>query len=346
MGFKDELKEFSDEIIALQSLESREVIEDTDVLSALIVLNFIDYRKVPDVFWGCAALNLLSVYIKQEKSKINYQFRRHILNILKGIEDVNQPKSIRVSFDTSENLSLLIISFWDFQFSFQSQHLTDQIRRLEAKNALCWDGVRKQKCAKTIFEFARYNDWMSDSTMGKYSLRKLINEELDAFNDGGYVFDKGKLLKVKDLNPAKPDTDFHLKNYVRNKLYECQDRPVIISAVFKKAWEKHITFTSVKPYIANTRVITICDHINLYRPDVERVMNLSELQLGQRYYIIGYCKPYRNADRMGVQLVGDKPFKPIFGIMEFEKMPKDILAECHRFSIEEYLSKEQKKLKL
>jgi hypothetical protein len=32
--------------------------------------------------------------------------------------------------------------------------------------------------------------------------------------------------------------------------------------------------------------------------------------------------------------------------MEFNKMPDDILSECHRFSIEEYLSEQQKMLKL
>jgi len=148
------------------------------------------------------------------------------------------------------------------------------------------------------------------------------------------------------LNPVQNDIDLHLKNYVRQKLYECQDRPVIISAIFRRIWDKHITFTSVKPYIANIRVVTICDHINLFRPDVEKVLNIAELVKGQRYYIIGYCKPYLHADRMGINLAVNMGKNSVVRIDEFCRLPKDILNECHRFSIEDYLSIQQKQLKL
>lgn len=348
MGFKDELRDFHGVIQRLQANNeiNKELVDEEDVLAALIILNFIDYKKVPDLFLGCASLNLLSTYIKQQNSKINYQFRRHILSVLKGIEDVQQPKSVKVTFDPSDGLSLLIISFWGFQFSFQSQRFTQQIQRISSRIPQTWDGIRKQVCAKTIFEFARFNDWISNKTLGGENLLEMIDRETSCFYNGGFKFDNGKLLKVKDLKPAIDEKDLYLKNYVRGKLYECQDRPVIISAVFRRIWEKHITFTSVKPYIPNTRVITICDHINLYRPDVEKVIDINTLQLKQRYYIIGFCKPYKNADRMGVQLAIDKGYVPIFHMLDFSDMPRDILSECHRFSIEEYLSGDQKFIKL
>ena len=104
MGFKDELRDFHGVIQKLQTNNeiNKELVDEEDVLAALIILNFIDYKKVPDLFLGCASLNLLSTYIKQQDSKINYQFRRHILSVLKGIEDVQQPKSVKVTFDPSD----------------------------------------------------------------------------------------------------------------------------------------------------------------------------------------------------------------------------------------------------
>ena len=93
-------------------------------------------------------------------------------------------------------------------------------------------------------------------------------------------------------------------------------------------------------------MITICDHVNLFRRDVESVISIETLNPGKRYYIIGYCKPYKNANRMGIQLAIGEGFCPIFGIKEFDKMPVDIVSRCHRFGIEEYLSVSQDYLKL
>ena len=120
VGFKDELKELALTVNHLQDREDREYITDYEAIAAINVLNFAKYNKVPDVFLGCAALNLLSVYAKQKDNSLSFNFRRLIFEVLKGIEDVNQPKTIKLTFNNSDKLSLLIISFWDFQFSFQS----------------------------------------------------------------------------------------------------------------------------------------------------------------------------------------------------------------------------------
>lgn len=346
MGFKDEVKALLQDVIDIQKEEESEIITDEEAIAAINVLNFAKYNKVPDVFLGCSAYNLLNVYVKQKSSGLSCQFHQHIHNILKGIEDINQPKAIKVSFDNSEKLNLLIISFWGFQFSFQSMRFNNQIKGLMGNTELKWDGVRKQKCASKIFNFALDSDWISNLTLGEQSLRKYIEKEVDVYLDNGYEVQNGRFVKKKSINSAQDNIDEHLKNYVRVKLYSCQDRPVILSAIYRRTWEKHVTFTSVKPYIPNTKVITICDHINLLRKDVENTVGISSLVPGRRYYIIGYCQPYRNAERMGVRLDMNYSKPPIFAINEFGKMPRDIFSTCHRFSIEEYLSEAQRELKL
>ena len=91
--------------------------------------------------------------------------------------------------------------------------------------------------------------------------------------------------------------------------------------------------------------IVICDHINIARRDLEQFIDLDKLVFGQRYYLIGYCKPY-GTGRMGVNLYKEDGVTPIFGIHEFSKMSKDILSICHRFSIEDYMSKVQGTIKM
>ena len=345
MGFKDELREFEPEVKTLQNLREPEIITDDEAVVAINVLNYAKFNKVPDLFLGCAAYNLLNAYTKQKENRLSCHFHRFIHEILKGIEDVNQPKTIKVSYDNTEKLRLLIISFWSFQFSFQSISFTEQVATLSSKNDLKWDGIRKQKCAARIFHFALERKWISNETLAGNNLLEFLEHERCSYQTD-YTIKNGRFVKINNLKPAKDEKNFYLKNYVRIKLYNCQDRPVIISAIFRKAWEKHVTFISVKPYIPNTKVITICDHINLFRPDVEKVFDINLLQQGKRYYIIGYCQPYKFDDRMGVKLAIDEDFCPIFGIDEYEKMPKNISSRCHRFELEDYLSKLQIELKL
>jgi len=343
MGFKEELANFSDKIKELQTLEVAEYISDVDALAALIVLNFIKYEKVPDIFLSVAALNMLNRYVKQPKSQIGYQFRIHIVNVLKGIEDINQKKSILVGYAPKRN-NLLIIQFWDFQFSFQAEKMTEQVQNILSKNQLDWDGIKKQPCAKSIFEFALKSDWISNKTMKDEDLRELIHSEQVGYRKGEYKIVNGQFVKIKNIKyRLREGTDRQI-NYMREKLVECQERPVILIGKFARVWDKHVTFTMVSPYIKQMVTMPVCDHINLYRPDVEKIVDINSLVEYERYYIIGYCRKYPRNDRMGVNLAMDLGFSPLMRVQEFKRMPKDMFEKCHRFSIEEYIGFCQKEI--
>lgn len=345
MGFKDELKEFNSVVIAMQENEEREYITDEEAVAAINILSFIKYNKVPDAFLACAAFNLLNVYVRQENNDFSFKFRMHIHNLLKGIEDINQPKAIRVDYDNSD-LKLLIVQFWDFQFSFGQVRFDKQIESLLSSKQLKWDGIRKQKCAATIFNFAINSSWLSDETLSGEMLTEKVEKEMEAFHKGNYSIADGRFVKSAELRYANDDMDYYQKNYIREKLFACQDRPVILTAIFRRTWENHVTFVSVKPFIHGVRVIKICDHINLLRSAVERAIDIESLKFGHRYIIIGYCEPYPRGDRMGVKLAINEGFCPIFEVGEYNRMPKDIYSRCHRFNIEEYLDKTQAQLKL
>ena len=146
MGFKDELFEFG--LSLEKSDESDLVIKEEDVLTALVILNFIEYKKVPDIFLACASMNLLNAYARTGSSKIGYQYKRHLTEVIKGIEDIHQPKSILIGYDNTNNMQLLIVQFWSFQFSFQAQRLSSSIQQLISSKPVTWDGIRKQPHAK------------------------------------------------------------------------------------------------------------------------------------------------------------------------------------------------------
>lgn len=346
MGFKDELREFQRQVVLLQGRECDEQIEHEDAVIALVVLNYIQYKKVPDLFLGCAAMNLLNTYVKQPKAKLNYQFRRHMQSLLKGFEDVNQPKAVRVWHDDKNGMVFLMIVFWNFQFSFHGERMTEAVKNLAQSKVIPWDGIRKQLCAKTIFEFALSDEWLSNLTLNGADLQQVINQERACYHKGGYAFINGQIIKICDIKAAKDESNKYLKNYIRIRLCECQDRPVILIGTFKKVWDKHITFTTIRPYLQGTQTITICDHINLYRPDVEKALDISKLEKDRKYYIIGFCTPYPRSTRMGVKLATGYGFRAIFRIGEFAKMPDTIFSVCHRFGIDEFISNKQTNLKL
>lgn len=346
MGFKDELAEFKSTVLSLQSENTNEHIDASDVIKALVVLNFIRYSKVPDAFLGCAAVNLLNTYAKQDDSKINYEFRRHLVTLLKGIEDINQPKSIKIYVEQKNGGNILMFVFWDFQFSFHHEKNSEIVKRLHTPKDIQWDGIKKQKCAKTIFNFALNNSWISNTTAMGNDLRKLIESELKCYDAGEYSFINGQVIKTRGVVAGTDYDDKYLKNYIRDLLRKYQSRPVLLHGKFKKVWDKHITFTTIRPYIQDVHTLTICDHINIYRPDVEKVYDISKFERNRKYFILGYCTPYQNGERMGVKLAIDLGIQPIFGVDEFKSVSDDIFGYCQQFSIEEFLRTNQTHLEL
>ena len=332
--------------IAKQKQLSCEVITEEDVVRSFIILNYAKYASIADLFMGCAALNLLNAYVKQDNAQIDYTFRRHMLNVLKAIEDLEIQKKLEVTYD--ETNQMITFSFWGFMFSFQGERKSELIKRIQ-HISIPWDGIRKQRCAKTIFDFAINNNYRTDMTLGgNTKLSSMIQDAVIKYQKGKYRFIHGKLICVANWERDKNDRDDEYeKNYIREKLFACQDRPVILTGIFKRVWDRHITFTTIKPYIQGCFTVTICDHINLLREDVEKVYDIQEFERNKRYFIIGRCKSYRRTPmRMGVIL--DLTFKPspLFRVHDFHKMPKDVFAECHRFDIEEFRGNQQRHLKL
>ena len=341
MGFSEEVKELDKGVRERQYIIEPECITPKDVVAAFVVLNNTIYKNAADVFLGCSALNLLYAYSKQSDSQINSSFKRHMIPIIKGIEVINKNETIRVCRESDASNSALIVSIWNFQFGFQVDKNTSFPQWIELGKRVKWDGIRKQNCASMIFDYALESKWISNLTQKSNNLKVLVEEELVEYYNGLYYFADGNLIRTRTDFSNKEIIDKELKNYYRIKLLEYQERPVIVSGKFNKIWDKHITFTTIRPYIPGCHTVTICSHINLFRPDVEKVFDVTTFEKRKKYYIIGYCEPYGD-DRMGIRLATDCGIVPIIRPSELGMIPLDVACECYRFNTDEYIRSNQK----
>lgn len=344
-AFSAEVALFHKKVKSMISNE-KETIEIEDVIQAMNILNYTVYQNIADIFLGCASINLVNAYVKQDDAELNYEFRRHLIRILKAIEQTKDDNII-VIYDNTKGLRILMIQIAGFQFSFKSERLSQLTKTLSYNNNIPWDGVRKQYVAKSIFDFAISNKYISNKTCIGKDLRVHISSEMADYEHNAYKFTNGKLVKTQNIEFAHDMDNKYLKNYMRVKLCEPRHEPVILIGTFKKVWPKHVTFTTIRPYIKGVKTLTICNHINIKRTTLEKYIDLSTLVADKKYYIIGYCRQYsKENERMGVRLAENLQGPPILEIDDIRNIPKDTFEKCHLFSIEDYISTKQRHLSL
>lgn len=314
-----------------------QVVREKDVVKALLILNFIQYQNVEDVFLGCASLNILDAYVRQPTSLINHSYRKHIYNIIKGVEDVklnNNLVDLKVYYNNESHMIFIVLG--TFQFRFYTKGFQNKYQQVQNIDYIINDGFTKQKSANSIFHSALSNDMITNKTLNGMNLLCFVDDEIKLFETGNYYFEDGFLKKEDNYQKEYEKIDPLDKNYYRSKLLNCQDRPVIFTGKFSKIYDKHITFIWIRPYIKGVRTLTICNHINLLRTDVEKIYDIYSLIKKGTYFIIGRCVKYPNSNRMGVKLdMSIKP-SPLIKKGSYTDLPDDIIAKCHRFDIMEF----------
>lgn len=95
------------------------------------------------------------------------------------------------------------------------------------------------------------------------------------------------------------------------------------------------------------RTITICNHVNIKRTDLEKYIDLNSLVVNKKYYIIGYCRQYSDSnERMGVRLAMNLKGSPLIAIDSLRSISKDTFEKCYLFGIDDYISAKQRHLSL
>lgn len=148
MEFINYTKKLNEIAINKQNEKEPESLTEEDIIKAITYLNHMLLEDTGDCLIFLSALNLCNAYVKQNNSKITYSFKKcieYFLEILnyRNIKDIYISKS-------KNNGTLFIFQIGNIQFSFHDEKPV-QINEQYLKD-LSWDGIRKQKCAKTIFE--------------------------------------------------------------------------------------------------------------------------------------------------------------------------------------------------
>ncbi len=134
---------------------NKEVVSVEDAVLAYAIIKGLTYNNVIDFYLGGASLNLLNTYVKQKDSLIDYRFKGHTRELIETLanKDID---NIRMDLQKDKGMKLLVIELYnEIQFSFHNPTISEDLfrvlRKKSAKDGIKWDGVRKQKCAPTIF---------------------------------------------------------------------------------------------------------------------------------------------------------------------------------------------------
>lgn len=176
MKFLEYTKELNELVINFGDKE--EIIDEEDLIKAIFYMNNMYIDDTGDCLIFLSALNLCNSYVKQDKSRIGYTFKKgieYIINVL-NYRDI---KDIYVG-NSNNNGNLYIFQIGDIQFSFHDEKKVE-INEKYLKD-LSWDGVRKQKCAKYIFEMAIKNEIrVTNKTYRGNQLNKKLDEMLENY---------------------------------------------------------------------------------------------------------------------------------------------------------------------
>ena len=318
--------------ISISKQDDVEHVSEEYLMRAYVIINNIIYKNKFDVFLGCAALNLINTFANQKERGFSYLFKEKIGALLDAALQYNE---IKLSYDDEKSNRMVYFQFYNFQFSFFVSYVFSKQLGDEFKDNLVWDGIRKQKCAITIFNYALNNDLISHfARNGELIYNVLKNEEEDFFN-GKYKFINKRLVKIEtDDEKLQDKPDAHLskleKNYYRENLRDCKNKMVALVGKFAGVYLNYATFTQIKPYMQGQKTYNICDHINIFLTDLRKKIPVDILEEKKRYIIIGTCISYGLLDmRFGVNLEGKKSM-----IVKYEdrnNISPDILELCYSF---------------
>lgn len=136
---------------------SKEAVEANEVKRALAYAKSMDFKGAGDVLLFCAAVNLMNTYVKQPGCrKFGYYFKAYVPRVIDHIR--NHPEDgVRCNVQMGGKNSLTIVEVFGIQFSF---HCVQGVKSFAGGNAIKFDGIRKQRCAVTLFKMAEANQLM------------------------------------------------------------------------------------------------------------------------------------------------------------------------------------------
>ena len=173
--------------LAKNSHEEKEVITEEDLIKALYYLDNLYIGDELAVLIYLSALNLCNSYAKQVKNHDVYKFKKDIATLINIINDKQIPNVYICR--TVDNGPLYIFKISNMQFSF---HDSKEVAiNANYYKEMTWDGIRKQPCAKTLFEKVTSNS-LADNTITKTGepIKENIQKLLELYHNKSITFEE------------------------------------------------------------------------------------------------------------------------------------------------------------
>ena len=189
----NELEEFklfcdklNDKCIKLQDKE-KEYISDEDAFSSYVYVKEMKLELEGDFLLFLACLNLLNTYVKQRDAKIGYYFKKEIDYFISICIRKNN-KILKINEEKDGNKgNLIMVQINNIQFSFHSAEYQD--KNIILDDTIKWDGIRKQKCALTIYNECKNNKLLrSNITYRGANLDMVVERYLNNYRKGHMDF--------------------------------------------------------------------------------------------------------------------------------------------------------------
>lgn len=172
----------NDECRQLQNSD-REDISDEEAFRAYLYIKLMKLELAGDFLLFLACVNLLNSYVKQDNAEIGYSFKREIDYFLEICLRKNNKMLKICEENDGDKGNLLIIQLYSIQFSFHS--IKYRYSETELYKDIEWDGIRKQKCALTLYRRCIDNRILrSNITFRGDDLYSKIEQYMDSYRMG------------------------------------------------------------------------------------------------------------------------------------------------------------------
>ena len=181
--FKDFCEKLNQECIRLQDYE-KEYIPEEMAFESYAYITQMKLELPGDFILFISALNLLNTYVKQPGTKIDYSFKKQIDYFLEVC--LKKSKNILTINKNNDAMGrLLMIKLNDIQFSFHGVNCQYDGIDKNLDPTMQWDGIRKQKCAVSIYTKCRENKILrSNITYRGDNLLEKVNKYVDNYKKG------------------------------------------------------------------------------------------------------------------------------------------------------------------
>lgn len=176
-------KTLNQECIRLQDYE-KEYIPEEIAFEAYAYISQMKLELPGDFILFLSALNLLNTYVKQPGTRINYSFKKQIDYFLEVCLRKNK-NILKINKNNDAMGKLLMIKLNDIQFSFHGVNCQYEGIDQNLDETMQWDGIRKQKCAVSIYQKCKDNQILrANITYRGTNLLKKVNKYVDNYKKG------------------------------------------------------------------------------------------------------------------------------------------------------------------